>query len=80
MGDNPMRVRDVLEVTMRMLGRMQITVDEVDRIGIPARDAIQNMQMCVDAIDREAARKAEEPEEPELEIVGEEPAEEEQEQ
>ena len=77
MGDNPMRVRDVLEVTMRMLGRMQITVDEVDRIGIPARDAIQNMQMCVDAIDREAAQKAEEPE---LEIVGEEPAEEEQEQ
>lgn len=72
MGDNPMRVRDVLEVTMRMLGRMQITVDEVDRIGIPARDAIQNMQMCVDAIDREAARKAEEPE---IELVGEEPAE-----
>ena len=72
MGDNPMRVRDVLEVTMRMLGRMQITVDEVDRIGIPARDAIRNMQMCVDAIDREAARKAEEPE---IELVGEEPAE-----
>lgn len=72
MGDNPMRVRDVLEVTMRMLGRMQITVDEVDRIGIPVRDAIQNMQMCVDAIDREAARKAEEPE---IELVGEEPAE-----
>ena len=80
MGDNPMRVRDVLEVTMRMLGRMQITVDEVDRIGIPARDAIQNIQMCVDAIDREAAQQAEEPEEPELEIVGEELAEEEQEQ
>ena len=77
MGDNPMRVRDVLEVTMRMLGRMQITVDEVDRIGIPARDAIHNMQMCVDAIDREKARQAEEPE---IEIVGEEPAEEEQEQ
>lgn len=72
MGDNPMRVRDVLEVTMRMLGRMQITVDEVDRIGIPSRDAIRNMQMCVDAIDREAARKAEEPE---IELVGEEPAE-----
>ena len=80
MGDNPMRVRDVLEVTMRMLGRMQITVDEVDRIGIPARDAIQNMQMCVDAIDREAAQKAEEPE---IELFGmdpAEPAEEEQEQ
>ena len=71
MGD--MRVRDVLEVTMRMLGRMQITVDEVDRIGIPARDAIHNMHMCVDTIDREAVRQAEEPE-------IEEPAEDEQEQ
>ena len=73
MNDNPMRVRDVLEVTMRMMGRVQITVDEVDRIGIPVRDAIHNMKMCVEAIDREAARQAEEPE-------IEEPAEDEQEQ
>lgn len=76
-----MRVRDVLDVTMRMLGRVQITVDEVDRIGIPVRDAIHNMKMCVEAIDRDEAEQAEEPE---IELfaggekVGEVPAEENQ--
>ena len=57
-----MRVRDVLEVTVRMLERVQITVDEVDRIGIPVRDAVHNMKMCVEAIDRDEAAQAEEPE------------------
>lgn len=56
-----MRVRDVLEVTVRMLERVQITVDEVDRIGIPVRDAVHNMKMCVEAIDRDEAEQAEEP-------------------
>jgi len=68
-------VRDVLEVTMRQLNRVMVPVEMINQVGIPIRDAVHNMQMCVEAIDREAAKQAEEPV-----IVGEEPAEENQEE
>lgn len=68
-----MRVRDVLEVTNRMLERVQVPVGMINQVGIPIRDAVHNIQMCIDAIDREAKTQAEEPE-------IEEPAEDEQEQ
>lgn len=70
-----MTVRDVLEVTMRQLERVQVPVGMIDQVGIPIRDAIHNMKMCVEAIDRDAAKQAEEPE---IEIFGGEPAEENQ--
>lgn len=68
-----MRVRDVLEVTNRMLERVQVPVGMINQVGIPIRDAVHNIQMCIDAIDRDEAEQAEEPE-------IEEPAEDEQEQ
>lgn len=68
-----MRVRDVLEVTNRMLERVQVPVGMINQVGIPIRDAVHNIQMCIDAIDREAETQAEKPE-------IEEPAEDEQEQ
>lgn len=68
-----MRVRDVLEVTNRMLERVQVPVGMINQVGIPIRDAVHNIQMCIDAIDREAKTQAEEPE-------IEEPAKDEQEQ
>lgn len=68
-----MRVRDVLEVTNRMLERVQVPVGMINQVGIPIRDAVHNIQMCIDAIDREETKQAEEPE------TGE-PAEDEQEQ
>lgn len=57
-----MRVRDVLEVTNRMLERVQIPVGMINQVGIQIRDAVHNIQMCIDAIDREAKTQAEEPE------------------
>lgn len=68
-----MRVRDVLEVTNRMLERVQVPVGMINQVGIPIRDAVHNIRMCIDAIDREAETQAKEPE-------IEEPAEDEQEQ
>ena len=80
-------VRDVLEVTMRQLNRVMVPVEMINQVGIPIRDAVHNMQMCVEAIDREAAKQAEEQDMIELFADGEslgkvpaEPAEEEQEQ
>ena len=75
-----MTVRDVIEVTRRELSQVMIPAALVKEIGIPVSNALHNLEMCLEAIDREMAKA----EEPVIELfagdekVGEVPAEEEQ--
>lgn len=70
-----MTVRDVIDVTKRELSRVMIPAELVKEIGIPVSNALHNLKMCLEAIDREMAA-AQPAEEPVIELVDNIPAEE----
>lgn len=68
--DKPMTVREVIEVTIRELSRVMIPANMVREIGVPVSNAIHNLEMCRDAIDREMAQAAPAADEPVIELFG----------
>lgn len=68
-------VLDVLKETAIMLGNLRIPMSEMENIGFPIGRSINNIRLCVDAIERNEAKKAEpantEPSEDDIVIEGE---------
>lgn len=71
-----MTVKDVLEITMKNLGNIAVPRSQNEQIGIPIDQAISNIKVCLEAIERgekaqqeAAAQKQAEETEPQLTIV-----------
>ena len=63
-------VRDVIEMTINDLKQIRVPAEELDEIGLPVRNALHNLKMCRDAIDREMAQAAPAEDEPAIELFG----------
>lgn len=55
-----MTVREVISVTMKLLGEIQVPVAFIRQIGIPINDAINNLQMCINAYEEADNEKRQE--------------------
>ena len=64
MENKTMTLKEVLETTIDILGGISIPAGLVDQVGIPIRNAMNNLTLCVQAISRENAE--EKPEEGEI--------------
>ncbi len=68
-------VLEVLKETVAMLGNLRIPMSEMENIGFPIGRSINNIRLCVEAIERDEVKKAEpantEPSEDDIVIKGE---------
>lgn len=68
-------VLEVLKETVAMLGNLRIPMSEMENIGFPIGRSINSIRLCVEAIERDEAKKAEssntEPSEDDTVIEGE---------
>ena len=53
MEQKTMTTKEVLNITVNILGKIAIPVALVDDVGIPIRNAIKNILMVVDALEKE---------------------------
>ena len=58
-----MTVKEIVEKVIVDLGNVNVQVSQLNSIGMPIAHAIQGLQLCVQAWDEEAARKAEQAQE-----------------
>lgn len=56
MEQKTMTTTEVLNITVNILGKIAIPVALVDDIGIPIRNAIKNILMVVDALEKEEVK------------------------
>ena len=45
-----MTVEEVIKVTVRLLGEIQIPVTMIDQVGAPIRAAVNNLNACLNAM------------------------------
>ena len=60
MEENTMTLEDVIRITANNLRKIQIPVELIDSIGIPIRRNIENLQMCLDAMEKKEKKKEQE--------------------
>ena len=58
-----MTVKEIVESVITDLGSINLPVSMLDSVGAPIKHAILGLQLCVQAWDEEAARKAEQAQE-----------------
>lgn len=68
-------VLEVLKETVTMLGNLRIPMSEMESIGFPISRSINNIRLCVEAIERNEVKQAEpvntEPSEDDIVVEGE---------
>lgn len=57
MENSTMTLKEVLEATIDILGGISIPAALVDQVGIPVRNAMSNLTLCVQAMSRNKAEK-----------------------
>lgn len=64
-----MTVEEILVDVRKMLGDIEVPASKIEQIGIPIAKAINGIQVCIDAIKRANAEKAQQEAKPEIELV-----------
>lgn len=57
MEQKTMTKKEVLNITVNILGKINVPVALMDDIGIPIRNAISNILMVVDALEKEEVKE-----------------------
>lgn len=65
MESRPMTIKDVLVDVMGILGRVKVSIDQMEEIGAPISRAISGIRICVDSIEKAEANAAKQEESPE---------------
>lgn len=52
MESRPMTIKDVLVDVMGILGRVKVSIDQMEEIGMPISRAISGIRICVDSIEK----------------------------
>lgn len=53
-----MTVREIVEMVIKDLGSIDVPVNRLNSVGVPIANAIQGLQLCVQAWDEEEAKQA----------------------
>ena len=65
--ERQLTVKDVLEDVKKVLGGIEVPATKIESIGIPIARAMNGIQMCIDAMNKDEQKQ----EEPEFEITAE---------
>lgn len=58
--DNPMSIRQALDITRTLLKGIMIPVELIEQVGMPVATAVANLTACIESIDKaEQDEKAE---------------------
>lgn len=65
-----MTIRDVIQAVINDLGRINVPVGFIEMIGMPVRQAMDNLNACIEAIDRDNQKAQGEAQTPEANESG----------